>query len=213
MNLLSFKKKKIHLYKGCQDLSIKNFDIIYRTKDLRYLIVGFDGYKDVKVPESANERWKEIYDEWIKLIDNNTITYYYQLILEVTYLQTRYDVSKMLLFQIYNQESMSESDLDKYIDSLSRWDYYFDKKKDKLDEIQRLMNQNKASENKLNLKKSELEEMANENTEEEKTLEGQAVILEQITGKNNIDVEKTSVAKWIEIGKLATQINEQRRKK
>lgn len=212
MSLLSLKKKKTHLYKGCQDLSIKNFDIVYRTKDFRYLVVGFDGYKDVKVPESANERWKEIYNEWVKLIDSNTISYYHQLILEVTYLQTRYDVSKMLLFQIYNQEDMGDSDLDKYIGSLAKWDYYYDKKKDKLDEIQRLMQQNKASENKLSLKSSELKEMANENTEEEKSLEGQAVVLEQITGKNNIDVNTTSVTKWIEIGKLASQINERRKK-
>ena len=46
----------MHLYKDCSDLSIKKFDIIYKTNDFRYLIVGWDGYEEIEVPKGANER-------------------------------------------------------------------------------------------------------------------------------------------------------------
>jgi hypothetical protein len=45
-----------------------------------------------------------------------------------------------------------------------------------------------------------------------KSLEAQAVMLEHITKKNKIDIFTTSVKTWIEIGKLAEEINEQNRK-
>ncbi len=201
-----------YLFKSCSDLPIFNFDIVHNSNDFKYLVVGYEGYGDIKIPEGAEERWKEIKAEWIELIDNNEISYYYQLILEVTYLQTRYEVSKILMYQIYSRE-MNEKTLDKYIVELERWDYIYDKEKDKLDEIQRLMNQHRASQNKLGIKKDELEKMAKSNDEDKNSLEKQAVILEQITGKNSIDTKTTSVKKWVEIQKLASEINEQRRKR
>lgn len=201
-----------YLFKSCSDIPIFNFNEVYKSNDFNYLVVGYEGYKDIKVPEGAEERWRAIKEEWIDLIDNNEISYYYQLILEVTYLQTRYEVSKILMYQIYSR-SMDEETLDKYILSLAEWDYFYDKSKDKLDEIQRLMNQHKSSKNKLCIKKDELEKMSNSNEEDKNSLEKQAVVLEQITGKNNIDIKTTSVKKWVEIQKLASEITEQRRKR
>lgn len=192
-------------------MSIYNFDKIYKTNDFRYLVLGYDGYKDVEIPINAGERWKNIFDEWVKLCDDNTMMYYYQLILEVAYLETRYKVSKTMLYQIYSRD-MNEKTLDLYIEELKHWRYFYNKENDKNSEVKRLFDQRRASKNKLGLKKSELKEMQMEENQEEQTLEGQAVILEQITGKNNIDVKTTSVAKWLEIGKLASKINEQKRR-
>lgn len=183
----------------------------YKSQDYKYLVVGYDGYKDTLTPQGAEQRWKDIFDEWVKLSDNNTLIYYYQLISEVTYLETRFTVSKILLYQVYTQD-MNEKTLDMYIEALGLWKYHYNKDADKLLEIKRLLAQHRASANNLGNKKSELENMQMENTEDAQTLEAQAVILEQITGKNNIDVHTTSVLKWIEIGKLANSINEQRRK-
>lgn len=215
MSLFTFKKKKTitnNLYKDCSVLPIYNFDMVYKSKDYRYLVVEFDGYNDVEIPENHEEHWKTIHDQWIELIDNNEITYYYQLILEVTYLQTRYDVVKMLLFEVYRQDSMTESDLDLYIEALGKWHYNYDKTKDRFDEIERLMKQHKGSENKLGIKTSELKEMAKKDDGEVRTLEAQAVILEKITGIK-VDIMKDSVIRWIEIQKLAQSINEQNRRK
>jgi hypothetical protein len=203
----------MNLYKDCGDLPIRNFDIIYKTNDFNYLVVEFDGYNEVAIPKGANERWQEIKKEWVELIDDNTIAYYHQLISEVVYLQTRYDVSGMLLKEIF-ERTMHEETLEVYINALKEWKYIWNRKASKLVEIKRLLQQRKASENKLNLKLDELKDLQkeNENDDDATTLEKQAVILEQITGKNNIDINTTSVRKWLEINKLATEINEQRRK-
>ena len=209
-----FKKKEaqVYLYRDCTDLSIYNFDQAYKKHDYRYLVVGFDGYKDIKLPKGAKERWKEIFDEWIKLSDNNTIIYYYQLISEVVYLETRYIVAEALLLQIY-QRDMDEQTLDMYIEMLKAWRYNYNKENNKLDELTRLFEQHHASKNKLGLKRSELEVLQKDNDGDDvQTLEAQAVILEQITGRNNIDPKTTSVLKWIEICKVADSINTQRRK-
>ena len=211
MRILDLFTKKVRLYNSCSDIPIWNFDIAKKTRDLRYLVVGYDGYKDVKLPDGAEERFKELVDEWIKLIDNNEIAYYYDLMSEVMYLETRYEVSKMLLHQIYTR-NMGKKTLEMYIEMLKEWNYHYNSDNDKLEEIHRLMQQHKASKNKLGLKKDELIKLNQDNSEEPKSLERQAVVLEQITGKNNIDVRTTSVTKWVEITKLAHDINEQRQK-
>ncbi len=204
----------IKLYKSCKDLPIRRFDEVYKTKDFRYLCLDYDGYNDVEAPIEAEDRWKEIFDEWVSLCDDNTITYYYQLILEVTYLETRFHVSKEMLWQIHTRypQSMSEDTLDKYIAVLKLYKYKYNKNNDSLDEVNRLMKQREASKNKLSIKRSELQEMQKKNEgEAPKTLEAQAIILEHITGIKT-DLDKDSVLKWIETGKLATSINEQRRR-
>ena len=185
--------------------------MVFKTKDFRFLVVGYDGYNDIAIPIQAGERWKDIFDEWVVLSDSNSMMYYYQLLSEVAYLETRYTVVKVLLYEMYTQ-NMDDKTLDMFIEALKEWRYFYNKDNDKEKEIERLIGIHRGSQNKLGLKKSELDDMKKEHSEEEKTLVGQAVILEQITGKNNIDVKKISVAKWLEIGKLANIINEQRLK-
>ena len=204
----------MNLYKDTSDMPISRFDKLYKTNNLMHLVVEYDGYTDVEVPKGANERWQEIKNEWVKLLDDNTITYYYQLILECVYLQSRYTIVKNLLHVIYSRLDMDNETLDNYIGALKEWRYLWNKKNSRLVEIERLLKQLKGSENKLNLKLDELETLKNDNGYDDApaSLEKQAVILEQVTGKNNIDLDLTSVRKWVEIGKLANEINEQRRK-
>lgn len=203
----------MHLYKDLGDIPIYNFDIINRTQDYKYLVVGYDGYNDVKVPKEANERWQEMRNEWVKLLDDNTISYYYELILDVAYLKTRYDVVNKLLYIIWSRD-MDEETLDAYIGALREWRYIWNKKATKNKEIKRLLNIHKASENKISLKEDELNEMQKKHdlNDSPMTLEKQAVTLEQVLGKNRIDVRTTSARTWIEYGKLSTEISEQRRK-
>ena len=113
----------MHLYKDCSDLSIKKFDIIYKTNDFRYLIVGWDGYEEIEVPKGANERWQDIRNEWIDLLDNNVIGYYYQLVLESVYLQTRYNVVKQLLNMIWIRDEFDEESEKIYVGALAEWKY------------------------------------------------------------------------------------------
>lgn len=188
--------------------------MVYRTQDFRYLVVGFDGYADIKEPEGADERWSDIFDEWVKASDDNTIMYYYQLILEVMYLETRYYVVKEMIGQIWTRypEAMKETALDMYIKELRKWKYIYNRNNNMTDEVARLLQQHKASENKLNLKKSELELLkGDDDLEDINTLEKQAVILEHITGIRP-DIFKDSVLKWLEICKLANRINQERKR-
>ena len=204
----------MHLYKDCGDMPIRNFDIVYRTNDFKYLVVGYNGYDDIDVPKGANERWDAIKNEWIKLLDDSTIAYLYQLTLEIVYLQTRFNVSRELLKMIWERDDMNEETFEVYIEALGQWNYNWNKKNEKNVEVKRLLNQLKASQNKITLKIDELEKIKseNDNGDIESSLEKQAVALEQITGKNNIDLDTTSVKKWIEICKLGESINEARRK-
>ena len=203
-----------YLYKDCGDLSIFNFDMIYKTNDYKYLVVGYDGYSEITIPKGANERWAEIKAEWINLLDDSTVAYYYQLILECIYLETRYKVSEVLLREIFTR-SMDEETMDTYIEALSVWNYNWNRKNSRTKEIQRLLNQRKGSENKMNLKLDELKKMKEENgydddDTDKSSLDKQAVVLEQVTGRDIIDTKITSVRKWVEISKSANAINEQR---
>ena len=109
---------------------------------------------------------------------------------------------------------MDEETIDMYAEALAEWRYKWNKKQNKYQNLKRLLNQLKVSKNKIDLKLDELKTLKEENDLEgdDTSLEKQAVVLEQITGKNNIDIKTTSAKKWLEIAKLAESINEQRRK-
>jgi len=205
----------MHLYKSCNDLPIWNFDVIYRTNDFKYLVVDYNGYDDIDIPKGANERWDAIKNEWVELLDDATTAYYYQLVLEVVYLQTRYNVVKQLLKIMWDREDMDEESMKIYLGALKEWRYFYNEKATRVVEIDRLLKQLKRSQNKITIKLDELAKMKEEyhlDDGDTSTLDKQAVTLEQITGKNNIDTRTTSVSKWVEISKLAESINEQRRK-
>ena len=203
----------MHLYRNCGDLPILNFDIIYKTNDFKWLVVGYDGYDEIKVPKGAPERWEEIRSEWIKMIDDNTIAYYHQLLLEVIYLQTRYETVRQLLDIMWRLPDMDGKSEEIYINALAEWKYKWNKKNARHKELERMFRIWKQSENKLSLKIDELKKMKEENdySEDANTLEKQALVIEQITGIK-IDIRKDSVARWVEANKIATQLNEQRRK-
>jgi len=202
----------MHIYNGCHDLPIWNFHMIYTTNDFRYMVVGWDGYENIKVPKGANEQWDKIKNEWIKLIDNNVIAYYNQLLLECIYLETRYEVVGKLLATILDY-NMKADVLDKFKESLANWEYYWNDKNAKFVEVKRLYKQLKASKNKIKIKIDELKRLKEENDFEGEgtTLEKQAIIIESVSGVK-IDIKKDSVTKWVEACKLTEKINEQRRK-
>lgn len=202
----------MHLYKNCSDLPIWNFNAIKESNDFRYLVVGYDGYKDIEVPKGANERWQEIRNEWVKLIDDNEVAYYYSLVLEVIYLQTRYNVVKTWLNEMFNRPDMEGETLDLYIKMLKEWKYKWNKKAHKFDNIQRLLKQLKMSQNKISLKLSELEDLKAKYDNEggdDLSIERQRIIINKSTGFN-IDLKTDSVKTWVEACKMHQQIVEQR---
>lgn len=204
----------MHLYKNCSDIPLHNFNVVYNTNDLKFLIVGYNGYDEVKPPKEANERWQEIKDEWVKLLGNATTAYYYQLLQETIYLQTRYNAVRSLLEQIFKRDDIQGAKLDQFIEGLALWKYKWQKGQTREKNLMRLLKQQKASENKIKIKVSELEEMKKEQGDDgdDVSIERQVLIIEQSTGIK-INPRVDSVKTWVEACKIHEDIQNQRQKK
>lgn len=203
----------MHLYKNCSDIPLHNFNVVYNTNDLKFLIVGYNGYDEVKPPKEANERWQEIKNEWVKLLGNATTAYYYQLLQETIYLQTRYNAVRSLLEQIFKRDDIQGAKLDQFIEGLALWKYKWQKGQTREKNLMRLLKQQKASENKIKIKVSELEEMKKEQSDDDDvSIERQVLIIEQSTGIK-INPKVDSVKTWIEACKIHEDIQNQRQKK
>ena len=203
----------MHLYKDCGDMPILNFDIVNKTGDLKYMVVGYDGYKELKPPKGANERWQAIRKEWLELVDDSEMAYYHNLVSECIYLETKRDAVKFILENIFRR-NMSPLTFRTYANSLSDWGYKWNFKNDKLTELKRQLKIVRISENKLSLKLDELKSYReSKNMSSEATsLEKQAVILEEASGRNHIDIKTTSVKKWVAISKRAEERQNQLKK-
>jgi hypothetical protein len=176
------------------------------------LVVGFDDCDEKTEPKSlkgADEHWLAILDEWVALVDDNRISLIYDLSSELNYLKVREKVSLMILEQIYTRE-MTEETLDMYVDALMEWEYYWDANRSLLDNVERLLKEIKADKNKIGIKESEYDNLKSSDSVEQ-TLEKQGVIVEQVLGKNYIDLKETSVKRWVELVKLAEEINKERK--
>ncbi len=204
----------MHLYKNCSDIPLHNFNVVYNTNDLKFLIVGYNGYDEVKPPKEANERWQEIKNEWVKLLGNATTAYYYQLLQETIYLQTRYNAVRSLLEQIFKRDDIQGAKLDEFTEGLALWKYKWQKGQTREKNLTRLLKQQKASENKIKIKVSELEEMKKEQGDDgdDVSIERQVLIIEQSTGIK-INPRVDSVKTWVEACKIHEDIQNQRQKK
>ena len=195
----------MHLYKDCGDMPILNFDIVNKTGDLKYMVVGYDGYKDLKPPKGANERWQAIRKEWLELVDDSEMAYYHNLVSECIWLETRYNMVHLILENMYKR-AMSPLTFKTYADGLSEWGYKWNFKNDKLSEMQKQLKISKISKNKLTLKLDELKSYRDSKnmSSEATSLYKQAVILEKAAELSySIDVKETPIAKWVEISKMA----------
>ena len=196
----------MYLYKNCRDLPIYNFDIVFRENDLKYLVVGYDGYCDVTIPDGAETHWEMIKKEWIKALGDKTLEYKQQLMLEVNYLQVRFNVVAEVI-QLLEYSILDKELIDAYSNILRPWGYIYNKKKKVKENLVNLKNQHKFSQNKLKDKLSELEKLTENDKDENVSLEKQAVYLAQCLNRNRIDTKKTTVLEWIELKNLAKEIN------
>ncbi len=204
--------KPLKYYKGCEDLPIGNFHKILETNNFSYLVRGWDKYKEIEVDlDLCIKLWKFIYNQYCKLSEDNEALLYYATYSELVYLQTRYYVvSKLLEVMIHGTATDNKEVLALFIKALAKWDYNVDPEKNIEDEISRLLGELRFSTNKIGLLESELENFDIE--EEEKTsFIAQVVRAELALNKNNIDIDTTSVLKWIEMMNELKRINEYRR--
>lgn len=201
-------------YKDCRYIPIWNFNMINIANDLRFLVVGFDESNDETEPKKsdlkgADEHWIALLDEWVALVDDTRINMIYDLSSELNYLKIREQVSLMILEQIYTRE-MDEETFGMYIKSLREWEYYWNSDESLIDNLHRITREIRADRNKIGLKESEYDNLKSKEGVSQ-TLEKQSVIVEQVLGKNHIDLKTTSVTRWIELVKLSEEINKDRK--
>ena len=198
-------------YRNCDELSVYNFHKILETNDYSYLIVGFDGYDKLEFDEKkADELWGNIYEEYCKLTKNNKSLLYFSIFQELLYLKTRYQVARILLMQLSNNNNSEEFVLE-CIERLREWKYKIDKEKPLKDELERMIHQLKVSENKIQIKKEELDNLNVEEGDKLSLIE-QNVKLELALGKNKIDTKKTSVSEHVALFNEADLLNQARKK-
>lgn len=199
-------------YRNCEELPIYNFYKVVDTKDYSYLMFDYDGYSKLEVDEEVISLWEKIYEEYLKLSDNNTMLIYYETVSELLYLETRYEVALTLLQQIALGR-MEETMLRAYVLELGKWKYHLNDKKPLEEELDRLTRQLRQSENKIRIKQNRKKELEAENKDSPMSLVQQQVKLEQALSRNEIDTKTTSVSKWIELVKEVKFINQQRTSK
>ena len=191
----------IRYHTSCSTISIYSFDKISETDDFRHLVLGWDEFEEVEIDkEKAMESWKEIFNEYIVLSNDNKISMYYETLQELSNLKTRKHIVTIILDRILSINKQEV--VDEYISILRTLKFVVNKNKNLKDEVIRLTQQLKAADNKIRLTEDKLKGFKSE--EKPMPLLKQVVKLEQALGKNLIDPKQTSVEKWIFMYEEAT---------
>ena len=199
-------------YRNCDELPIYRFYKLLETRDYSYLYLDFDEYNKVSIGKNISEVWEKIYEEYLKLVGDNTMLLYYEVVNDLLYLETRYAIASTLLQQI-SMGKMSEDMLKAYVLELKNWGYRINLENDLQEELKLVIKQLRGSENKIRLKKEEKKQLEKVGSKDKMSLIEQVVKLEQALSRNEIDTKKTVVSKWIALVKEVKVINEQRKKK
>ena len=206
------KKEQATLYRDCSDLPIFNFDAIATKGNLSWLVVGFDGYKEVVFDEQkAGKIWTAVYEEWKSLNDDNSTFLFYELLHEISKLKIRKYVAAILLSQI-ERIPRPKAQLKPFIDELAEWGFKIDIDGDMDYQMGKMERQLRATDNRIEMKEAELKALSEDN-EESMSLVQQCVKLEQGLSRNDIDTKKTPVLKWIALLEEMKAINIHRNKK
>ena len=201
------------VYSSCDLLPISLFHEILKTSDYTLLYQDYENLKKKPITEEIYALWEDIYDEYLGLIKDETIRYYFELEKEVLYLNRRYETAFFMIKQI-SDGVLDMNLIVAYVNELSKWGYVIDLSKDLDDELNKAVRQLKASRNTINLRESELKELKksmDKNVGSMSLIE-QAARLEQGLGRENIDIDKTVVTKWFILLNLLEEINRAKRK-
>ena len=193
------------LFLGIGDIPIYNFDKMLQTNNLSYLVVDWDERKEIEVPEQAQERWNEIYNEYCKRTANNESLTFYNLAYEISYLEMRYTSIYSLvtnLCEAYKKEIGLR---------LNKWGVPFNINGKIKPQLKQIESNLKFAAHIIQRKKTKLEGLKGEGKEEGSSIIKQKIKLERVTGLK-IDLKKTSVEEWIELFNEAKSIAQQNKK-
>lgn len=200
----------IKFYKGCGDLPIYNFYQVMETGLYDFLVVGYDEYQGIKeLPITGREHWQSIYNEYCQLTKNNTALTYYNLVCEINYMETRFQVIPVLISGLAKATTGEIQEL--YYAELRAWGYKIQPAISFEEQLENLQRQWKGSKNTIELKRDDLEKLKKSISIDKTSLTEMVVRLEQILNRNDINPRTTSVEKWIMLHKEAERIVESKR--
>ncbi len=202
------------VYSNCDLLPISLFYKILKTSDYTLLYKNYDNLKDKPTIEKCSDLWLDIYDEYVSLVNDETVKYYYELEKLVMYLTKRYEVAFFMLKQL-SEGLLNNNEKIAYVEELRKWSYNINLKNNLDTELDNAVRQLKSSQNKINIKKNELEQMR-QNMQKDSgsmTLIEQATRLEHALNRSaNIDIHNTVVSKWVVLVKILEETNRAKRK-
>lgn len=202
------------VYSNCDLLPISLFYKILKTSDYTLLYKNYDNLKDKPTIKKCSDLWLDIYDEYVSLVNDETVKYYYELEKSVMYLTKRYEVAFFMLKQL-SEGLLNNNEKIAYVEELRKWSYNINLKNNLDTELDNAVRQLKSSQNKINIKKNELEQMR-QNMQKDSgsmTLIEQATRLEHALNRSaNIDIHNTVVSKWVVLVKILEETNRAKRK-
>jgi len=191
--------KNIRYHRNCDEISIYSFNKVSEDGDYRHLVKDWDEYEEIEIDEIVCENnWKVIFDEYCRLTDDNKIIMFYEVHQDLMKMKIKqYSIYKLIEVFI----TVTDDDIMiKFADMFEKFGYPIDLKKGIMPEAQRLTNRMKFYQNAINVKEKEYNDLRGEEGEATPFLQ-QDVSIEKHTGRNNIDIKKTSAKKWIYIVK------------
>lgn len=182
-------------YKSCHDLPKYNFDEIIDNKNLNWLLKDYDG-DEIKTDVDLGLLWKDIFNEYIILKNDEEAKEYYRVNAELEELKEKLEKLKVLTY-LYGLNENSKIELD-IIKHLSAIGYPVDRNKPKKDELDKLIRNKKSLLTNINRIKLQHQDILKSEEKKVKTNREQEVAdVEFILSKNFIDRKKTTVAKWL----------------
>lgn len=196
---------------SCSTLSIYAFHKIMESGDYKFLAKEpYSNFvKDIG-RDKLEKVWAVIYKEYCELTNDNRALEYYRLKSELIYLETRRQVVGKLFSQIAMRKMPREVFMT-YIEEIRNWKFKYKKNRKTLAEMEDLGRQIKATGNRISVTRSKLKSF--ETGGNPVPLEMQVLNVEQALGKNSIDLEKTTVVRWIYMMEKIKKMNAERRKK
>jgi len=188
----------IRLHQNCDELSKWNFDKIIKTNDLRFLVVGYDGYEQIEIPEDAKKVWENIQEEYLKKTENDKTLGYFELVADIADLKSRAHFADIMIKQLAERSFLMSNEIRKeYISELKAIRFYINEGKPLKGEILKLINQLKAVKMKLELKTKEAKEFENASEDNKGASTLTLKVKIQRALKVNIDLRNTSVSEWL----------------
>lgn len=182
-------------YLNCSELSIKDFYKVVNDDDKQVLVIE-GNYTD----EELDAIWLDIYDEYCTLVDDGKTK-------QQLMTRARVNAMKCKLFychhilKLLSRGNLSEKALDRCFEVLRKYGYILNRKKDIQGEMESLSRRLRQLKSQIGIKEGELDDLGQKQTV---NLMKTVVKLERLL-KRDIDVENTSVEKWVYLNKEVTE--------